>query len=317
MKKIVLILIVLLCTSCSNKPLEHSSNLYYMDTLINIKIYTTNSDLARKAIREAENIYSEYHKLTNYYDNNSHLTYINQTTGEITIDERVYELIQFGYNWYNESNGLLNINIGKITKFWHDFREGLVTLDDLNKVKNTDISITNIILKDNNKIINNGFNIDLGAIAKGYVTEIVGEYFESIGLEYYIINAGGNVKVGKKYEGEYLIGITSPIDTSDIFMTIKGEDISVVTSGSYERFYEVGDTLYHHIIDPKTFYPANYMKSVTIIGEDSGVCDALSTILFLMPIEEGKEFIKKYDVEAIWFTNDNQIVKSEGITKYE
>ena len=70
--------------------------------------------------------------------------------------------------------------------------------------------------------------------------------------------------------------------------------------------------MYHHIIDPNTLYPANNMKSVTVIGEDSGLCDILSTTLFLMNIDEGKEFIKDYDVKVIWFTNDNQIIKSDN-----
>ena len=164
---------------------------------------------------------------------------------------------------------------------------------------------------ENNKILNDKVTIDLGSIVKGYVTEKAGNYLESIGIDYYLINAGGNVKAGKSNKGYYNIGIASPIN-NETFEIVQDENISVVTSGGYERFYEYNGVMYHHIIDPNTLYPANNMKSVTVIGEDSGLCDILSTTLFLMDIDEGKEFIKNYDVKVIWFTNDNEIIKSDN-----
>ena len=151
----------------------------------------------------------------------------------------------------------------------------------------------------------------MGAITKGYVTEKVGKYLEDNGINYYLINAGGNVKVGKSNKGYYNIGIASPI-SDETFEIVKDENISVVTSGGYERFYEYDGVKYHHIINPNTKYPADYMKSVTVIGKDSGLCDILSTTLFLMDIDEGKEFIKDYDVKVIWFTNDDEIIKSDN-----
>ena len=99
-------------------------------------------------------------------------------------------------------------------------------------------------------------------------------------------------------------------------MIINGSNISVVTSGGYERFVEYNNTLYHHIISPETKKPANFMKSVTVIGGDSMLCDVLSTTLFLMSIEEGMNFIKDYDVDVIWYSNDDEIIKSEGF-RYE
>ena len=220
-------------------------------------------------------------------------------------DYELLDLIKIGYEWNIKTNGLLNINIGNLTKIWHDFRENPVDLPNLEDVK-----IENLKME-NDKILNDNVNIDLGAIVKGYVTEKAGNYLESIGIDYYLINAGGNVKAGKSNKGYYNIGIASPI-SNETFEVVKDENISVVTSGGYERFYEYNGIMYHHIIDPNTLYPANNMKSVTVIGEDSGLCDILSTTLFLMDIDEGKEFIKDYDVKVIWFTNDNQIIKSDN-----
>lgn len=306
MKKVILLLILLLLTGCNDK--YYSTNLFYMDTVINIKIYDNNKEKVENAFQEIEKIYQKYEKLTDFYDENSELSRLNSNVNTPISDE-LLELIKFGNEWYDKSGGLLNINIGSLTKIWHDFRENPTELPNVEQI---DLERLNI---KNDQIINDKVNIDLGAIAKGYVTQIVGDYLNSQGLDYYIINAGGNVLVGESHKGYYNIGIASPIN-DETFEVIKGENISVVTSGGYERFYEYNGKLYHHIIDPNTKYPANHMKSVTVIGKDSGICDALSTTLFLMDVESGKEFIKDYDVDVIWFTNDNEIIKSDGF-KYE
>ena len=307
MKKIILILLLLL-TGCSKEIKPITKNLFYMDTLINIKIYETDTKKVDDAIIYIDNLYKKYDEITNFYNENSELSKLNKSK-QLTISNELYDLIEIGIEYYNKSNGLFNINMGGVSKIWHNFRENPTNLPT--EQLNIDISIDNIKLLDNNAIINNGFSIDLGALVKGYVTELAGKYLEENGLNNYIINAGGNVKVGKSHKGYYTIGIANP-NKNESIMTVKGENISVVTSGGYERFYEYNGIFYHHIIDPNTRYPANYMKSVTVIGKDSGLCDILSTTLFLMDIEKGKEFIKDYDVSVIWYTLDDEIIKSEG-----
>jgi thiamine biosynthesis lipoprotein len=306
MKKVFLIIICLLLTGC-NKDLYVSKNLYYMDTVINIKIYNTSEKKANDAINYIEQLYKKYDSIASYYNTDSELYKLNNK--QLTeISDELKNLILLGVDWYYKSNGLLNINIGGLSSRWKVFREtqdNMPTIEELNQI---DININNI---DTNDIISSNTNIDLGSITKGYVTEIAADYLENIGINYYIINAGGNVKLGKSNKDGYIVGIKSPIDNSN-FMKLSIENKSVVTSGGYERFYEVDGVMYHHIIDPNTRFPANYMKSVTVIGSDSGVCDALSTILFLMDIDSGKEFIKDYDVDVIWFTLDNEIITSEG-----
>ena len=309
MKKVVIfLLLILVLTGCSNQE-YYSKNLFYMDTVVNIKIYDSDEEKVNRAFKEIEELYQKYENLTNFYDENSELSKLNNDINTKISDE-LMQLIKIGVEWYEKSNGLLNINIGNLTKLWHDFRENPAKLPDVDEIEISKINI------ENDKILNDEVSIDLGSITKGYVTELAGNYLEENKLEYYIINAGGNVKTGKSYKGYYNIGIASPINQNETFEIIKGENISVVTSGGYERFYEYEGILYHHIIDPNTKYPANNMKSVTVIGKNSGECDALSTILFLMDIKTGQEFIKNYDVDVIWFSNDNEIIKSDGF-RYE
>ncbi len=300
---------ILLLTGCAEK--DYSKNLFYMDTVINIKLYDISESKANEAFNEIEELYKKYELIVSKYNEDSELYKVNNNQ-VVEISNELKDVINYSLNWYDKSNGLLNINMGKITEIWNDFRNQNINLPTKEQLNiNTDIE--NITLNNNTITYNENLNIDLGSTAKGYITEQAKEILQNLNIDYYLINAGGNVIVGESTKNYYNIGIKSPIE-NDTFMIIKDENISVVTSGSYERFYEVDGILYHHIIDPYTNYPANHMKSVTVIGKNSSDCDALSTILFLMPIEEGIQFIKDYDVQVVWFSNDNEIIKSENFT---
>lgn len=301
-------------------------NLFYMDTYIYIQLYEKDTNKAQQALDQIETIYQEYHKLADRYQAydgiiNIYTIHHNQEESEtLTLDQRLYDMIAYGKGWYQKSNGKIDISMGNVLDIWKTYRtnqNGVPTLEEL-QISNTS-SIDDIILLDNHQMINNHVNIDLGAIAKGYATEMVGKYLESIGINHYLINAGGNVKVGVPYNKEkFSIGIEDPNSTvGDVFKVVYGKNISVVTSGGYERYYEYEGEKYHHIIDPDTLMPSNHIKSVTVITEDSRLGDVLSTTLFLLPIDKGQELINTVDAEAIWYTTDNLIVTSKGIGTYE
>lgn len=307
------LLIILLIILNIFKEKEYIRNLFYMDTYISVKI-TSKTD-ANKVLDYIEETFKYYDNLTNRYNHNSELSKINNVEGTFEINEDLYNLLEYSINYYNETNGLFNINMGNVIDVWKKYKEkdsGVPTKKELEK----DTNINNIKLLDNNKVYVNNINIDLGGIVKGYVTKLLGEYLDKEGIKKYIINAGGNVIVGSK-NPYYKIGIENPSNSSEILDIIKGNNICVVTSGGYNRFYEYEGIKYHHILDPNTNYPSNYMQSVTIISKDCALADILSTTLFLMDIEAGKEFIKKYDVDVIWYDNNNNIIKTEGIKKYE
>lgn len=330
-KRIFVIALICIIVSISffilkNKKLKkYTTNLFYMDTYINITIYSDNKLKANKLLEEIDNIYNVYHQLTDKYNsyNINNLYYINNNNDNIDtleIDSRLYELLQFGKDWYLKSNKLLNINMGEVIDLWKKYRDSKEGIPSDKELYSIEVgNVDDIVLMSNNKIKNNKPSIDLGAIAKGYVTEMVGNYLEEQGIDKYIINAGGNVKVGNHYDnGKYKIGIENPNNPSNIYEVINGNNISVVTSGGYQRFYEYNGIKYSHIIDPNTLYPSNYMKSVTVITQDSSIGDALSTTLFLMSVEDGIEYIKNFDgTEAIWVTNNDEIIKTDGVMKYE
>jgi len=322
---IVLIIVLLLILIFDKKEKEYTSNIFYMDTYIYVKIVSDNEKKANEVLSNVENIYKTYHELSDKYKaydgvkNLYYLNYNNEISEYIEIDKKLYDLIQFGIDAYNKSNGLIDISIGNVLDIWKSYRTseyGVPTLEELQAVK-TD-SIKDIILKDG-KIKNNHVNIDLGALAKGYTTEKVKEYFKEEGITNYIVNAGGNVIVGENFDNtKFSIGLEDPDDPTGIYKVIYGKNISIVTSGGYNRYYEWNGEKYNHIISPNTLFPTNYMKSVSILADNSSYGDMLSTMLFLMDIEDGLEYVNNTDgIEAIWYTNDNQIITSNGIKEYE
>lgn len=319
---IVLVFLFLGIFFVFNKKMKlYSKDLFYMDTYINVKFYCDDKNSADDIMNEIDRIYSEYHELTdryNSYDINN-VYFINNNNSsdkEILLDSRLYDLIKYAYDFGNNSDGLFDINMGGVIDVWKKYRdngEGIPSIDELKSANKRN----NVILLGNNRIKNNHPNIDLGGVSKGYTTQRVGDYLESVGIKYYLINAGGNVLAGSSYNKDYYkIGIQSP-DKNGISYVLNSSNLSVVTSGGYERNYSYNGKVYHHIISPKTLFPTNYMKSVTVVSHDSGLSDLLSTTLFLMDVDSGKKFLKNYDAEAIWILNDNSIVKSEGFSFYE
>lgn len=318
---IIVFLFLIMCFVFNKKMELYSKDLFYMDTIINVKFYCSDKNKANDIMNEIDNIYREYHELTDrynsYYINNVYFINNNDSSDkEILLDSRLYDLIKYSYDFEKKSNGLFDINMGAIIDVWKKYRdkgEGIPSIEELKKANKKN----DIVLLGDNKIKNNHPNIDLGGVSKGYTTQRVGDYLESVGIKYYLINAGGNVLAGSSYNKDYYkIGIQSP-DKNGISYIINSSNLSVVTSGGYERNYEYNGVVYSHIISPKTLFPTDYMKSVTVVSHDSGLSDLLSTTLFLMDVDSGREFLKGYDAEAMWILNDNSIVKSEGFSSYE
>jgi thiamine biosynthesis lipoprotein len=167
--------------------------------------------------------------------------------------------------------------------------------------------------------------LDVGAVGKGFATELVARELIEQGLESGIISAGGsNVRlIGKPAEPSretWAIGIQNPFISSLIPMddppldVIEVNDRSIVTSGDYQRYYLVDGVAYHHLIDPVTLMPANHVKAVTIMTADSGLADFLSTAIFLMPYEEGRRLVDRLeDVEALWVLQDGTVEATAGM----
>ena len=166
-------------------------------------------------------------------------------------------------------------------------------------------------------------SLNVGAVAKGYATEIVAREIKAAGLQSAIISAGGNVRtIGKPLDGvreRWGIGIQNPdrltvTAEENLLDTVFIEEASVVSSGDYQRYYMVDGKRIHHLIDPKTLMPADYYRAVTIVTKDSGLADFLSTVVFIQPFEQSYAFVESMEgTEALWVLKDGTVKLSTGM----
>ena len=163
--------------------------------------------------------------------------------------------------------------------------------------------------------------VDLGAVGKGFAAEKAARALEEAGYTGYALNLGGNVRtLGTKPGREaWVAGVQDPDQASEsaYILRVSLEDAALVTSGSYQRFFDLNGVRYHHIISPQTLYPKNDFVSVTIRAGDSCLADALSTAVFNMSMDDGYYFINRTDgVEACWILSNGDIRYSQGFRQY-
>ena len=260
----------------------------------------------------------------------------------VAVDPILYNLLKFSKSYYEICREQTNVAMGAVLSLWHTYRDAGLS-DPLHaelppteslQAAAAHIDIDDLILDDAQMTVyfaDPDMKLDVGAVAKGYATEIVAQMLLAGEMNSFIISAGGNVRVGRPpMDGRrgWGVGIQDPdgaiLGASDIVETLFLANRSVVTSGDYQRFYTVDGVNYHHLIDPDTLMPATHFRSVSIITEDSGLADMLSTAAYLMPYEESRAFVESLDgVDAIWLFDDGtkemtdgaaEIAKSRGAT---
>lgn len=308
----------------------------YFNTVCEITGFEKNKNDFDKVIEDVLQMLEKYHKLFDIYqeyvDINNICTINKEAiTTEIVVDSEIINLIKYSIDMYYQTNGMLNIAMGSVLNIWHEAREYASNYPDKAIVPTTmelenarlHTNIQDIIINEKNNTIylkDPEMSLDVGAIAKGYTAEKIGEYLLSIGKSSYIVNLGGNIKlVGLKPSGDkWKVGVQNPdiSSTDSTIAMLELADYSAVTSGSYQRYYTVDNIRYHHIIDPVSLFPKNDYLSVTIVTKNSGLADALSTALFNISIEEGKKIIEQYDdTYAMWIDSDNKMYYSKGFEK--
>lgn len=353
MKKQRLILILLLLCVCAaslafascDKNKEPEKNKYtaysldYFDTATVITGYETDREAFDRISGEILALLGEYHRLFTIYhrfEGLENLCTINELKNgvhrTVKVDRRIIEMLLYAKEMYRVTDGKLNIAMGSVLSIWHEYRTAgldepwLAELPPTERLsaaaEHTDIN--NLIIDEENATVfisDPKMTLDVGAIAKGYAVEMVARMLEERGISGYVINVGGNVRtVGTKPNNEkWLAGIENPNKNSDeayiVYLQLAGE--SIVTSGSYQRYYTVGDKNYHHIIDPQTLFPAEGYLSVSVVCKNSAQGDALSTALFCMPFEQGLALVESLpDVEALWVMSDESRQSSGGFAQY-
>ena len=257
----------------------------------------------------------------------SELYRLNETAfqNSVAVSSELYEVISKALMYNKKSGGALDISIGNIVSLW------AIGTDDERIPGDEEIAgfldmdgCSYICMDDSNRSVefkDDRVKLDLGAIAKGYAADVIKAFILNKNENAYgILNFGGNIMtIGEKPNGsDWNIAITDPHEPEGTFATIGIKDKCVVTSGNYERYFEKDGVRYHHIIDAKTAYPARSgVLSVSVIGDSSVDCDALSTACFVLGVEEGLKLIESLDgFEAVFVDENMETHMSGGMDKY-
>ena len=236
----------------------------------------------------------------------------------VKVSDETYELIRISKEITEKTEGLFDISIYPIVRAWGFTTQKYQVPDEsLRKELLKQVDASQIVLKKDNTVqLKKGMEIDLGGIAKGYLSQKLVELFKKEGAVAGVVSLGGNVQTfGQKPDGsKFTIGITNPSDGQSVLGTLEVGEKAVITSGSYQRFFEKNGKRYHHIMDPRTGAPADSnLVSVTVICDRGEEGDALATSLFVMGKDKAIAFAKDNNLSLILVDKENEIWTSEGI----
>lgn len=325
MKKIVIMVLILsisLFSGCKKDDTtkSESSEVFVMDTYVTQTVYGVNRN---KAILNVNKTLRKLEKNLSLYIAGSDIDKINNNAGllPVKVDSYTYDIIYKSYVYSENSDGIFDITIAPLSKLWgitsenpkvpaeEQINQALKLIDykkiEFNKKENS------IFLKDKNMAI------DLGGIAKGYICDVIKQEYDSLNVDSALVSIGGNIFAYKTKPGNkaYTLGIRDPYgESNDIIGKLNATNKVVATTGAYERFFESEGKIYHHILNTKSGYPVDSaVASATIVSEDGGLADFLSTTIFI----EGIDGIEKYknlgNFEFIVIYENKDVVVSEGL----
>lgn len=318
------------------------SMLDVFDTVITLVAYTKDEAEFERYFDYAYDRLHELHKLYDFYNTyagiNNILT-INQNAGKapLIVEQEIIDMLKFSKELYDKTGGRTNVAMGSVLRIWHNYRDDGINDPDSAKLPDMDelkaasqhTDIDGIIIDEEQKTVfltDPLMSLDVGAVAKGYATELVAKELIEMGMTSGILSSGGNIRaVGKPMDGireRWGVGIQNPdksvfIETdADLLDVIFVNDAAVASSGDYQRYYYVGNARLHHLINPDTLMPGNYYRAVTVLTDDAGLADYMSTALFLLPLDKSKQLANSMgNVEAFWVLPDGRLDATNGILK--
>ena len=311
----VISLLAAVLAGCGTSEQKITKTAFLLDTVVSVTAYDKNSE---DIIDECLDLCAEYELMFSRTDPDSELYALN-AAGSAAVSDELLSVIKTALYYCELSGGRFDITMGGVSELY-GFSTPSPTVPDPAELEER-LSHTgweNIVIDGNTVTLTDPEAvIDLGAIAKGYIADRLAELLVERGVTSAIIDLGGNILcVGSKPDGsDFKVGIQYPYeDTNTVITSALLSDLSVVTSGVYQRYFQADGVTYHHILDPDTGYPVrNGLLSVTIISEKSVDCDALSTTVFALGLEEGMELVNSLDgVWAAFITEDFEIHYSQG-----
>ena len=327
---LVLALCLTLLTGCTVPEREltkySATFLELFDTVTTVMGYAEDEETFTATANGIRDSLEHYHRLFdiyNSYDGLNNLKTVNDSAGiaPVQVDEAIICLLLDCCRYYELTQGKVNVAMGSVLSLWHDARNDGLNNPAVATVPRQEAlleaaahtafeSLVIDVEKGTVFLSDPAARLDVGAVAKGWSAQRVAE----AAPEGLLLSVGGNVcATGPKADGSpWVIGVQDPDDPDAYLHTLNLSSGSVVTSGDYQRAFVVEGELYHHIIDPVTLYPSRLWRSVTVVCPDSGLADALSTALFLLPREQGQALLESCGAQAMWVGPRGEQVYSPG-----
>lgn len=328
----LLLLIALLLTGCSvakkNEKKQYTATfLDLFDTMTSIVGKADSEESFRQQAQQLHDELLEYHQLFDIYNDYEGLTNLKTVNDQagiapVTVDRKIIDLLKDCKDYYALTHGRVNVAMGSVLQLWHEAREAgthdpaNAALPQQDKLEDaaTHRAIERLVIDEEASTVylaDPEVKLDVGAVAKGWSTQRVCENAPT-GL---LLSVGGNVcATGPKDDAgtPWVVGVQDPDGGETYLHTLYLTKGSVVTSGDYQRAYVVDGKIYHHIIDPDTLYPGTEWRAVTVVCDDSGLADALSTALFLLSQAEGQKLLEETGAEAMWIDAEGNYFYSPG-----
>lgn len=322
-------LLLFFCCACGKTQDPYTAEQFDLfDTVITVTAYCdTRAEF--DALRDTA--FSEFARLDKLFDiyegEEGSVKTLNEHAGmgPVPLAPEVLALLSFSKDAYELTDGSVNVMMGAVLSLWHDARTAAekapesAALPDRAALKaaakHCDISALVINQAGGTAELTDAeASVDVGAVAKGYAVEQVAQNLMAEGFDCFLISAGGNVRAHGIPPGKegWRVGVQSPTDASQIATVVTLTDGSVVTSGGYLRYFEVDGVRYHHIIDPVTLMPADAVLSATVLCEDSGIADALSTAFFMRTADQAKDLEERLTNTRVIRIEKDGTLKDEG-----
>ncbi len=336
----IVVFLLLFLTGCMQAEQRKAFDVQYFDYFDTFTSFTVYAEDEKQFQQYAELFQSEleyYHQQFDIYHNYNginNMKTINDNAGitAVQVDKELLDFLEFAFEEYDRTRGKVNVAMGSVLSIWHSYREQGLSDPGQGQVPDkeileqaaghTDIAKVKINHEKSTVYLEDpAMSLDVGAMAKGYAGQQICRKLREAGVVSALVNIGGNVQtIGVKEGGKlWRVGVQNP-DTSSsqsYLYALNLQDMALVTSGTYQRYYEVDGVRYHHIIDPETLFPRQDLASVTILCKDGGDADALSTAVFNMSLEEGQAFVESLEkVEALWVDADGNEIWSSGFKEY-
>ena len=321
-KKLTALLLAGILTGCSapaekmQQPVERS--LFAMNTYMTFTAY---GEDAQAALQEAEECIQQVEGLWSVTDEDSEIYQANHSGGQpVTVSEETAEIISFALEMAQRTGGALDPTIYPVLTAW-GFTTDSKQVPSQQQIAQLleQVGYDRIQINGSELTVPDGMELDLGAVGKGYTADLVTEILRRHGVTSALISLGGNIQaIGSRPDGsDWRLGIRAPWESGNLgVLTVS--DAAVVTSGGYENYFddEQGN-IYWHILDPSTGYPADSgLQSVTIVGREGKMCDALSTALFVMGAQSAEQYWRENGgFEMLLVTDSGEILITEGIAE--